>query len=171
MPLSIGIEIEGVALRRAASSTPFPRHSEHQLGLIVQALRDAGLSARVYIPSTTRGTGPDYRVWNVTLDVAVSELTSGSEADESAFQTRFGFEIVSPVFYNTEGDNWKLEFERGIQSISRAVAWKANRSTGFHVHVGRGTPGNEYTLHEIKKQCFTADSKVRIICEFWEPLY
>lgn len=78
MSLSIGVEIEGVALRRATSSAPFPLNSDHQLRLIVDELERNNLPARVYVPSSTRGTGPNYSVWNVTIDATVSEVTSGS---------------------------------------------------------------------------------------------
>lgn len=99
MSLSIGIELEGVAVKRIASPLPLPTQTQRQMQLICDGLQAAGLQSRVYIPSSTRGSGPDYSVWNVTLDATVSEVTSGSSADTNeAFRTRFGFEIVSPVF-------------------------------------------------------------------------
>jgi hypothetical protein len=96
MSLSIGVEIEGVALRRATSSAPFPLNSDHQLRLIVDELERNNLPARVYVPSSTRGTGPNYSVWNVTIDATVSEVTSGSDTGPSAFRERFGLKSSPP---------------------------------------------------------------------------
>ncbi|KAI0121254.1 putative amidoligase [Xylariales sp. AK1849] len=151
MSLSVGVEIEGVALRRAQSSAPFPIACERQLQIIADAMNEAGNDARIYIPSTIRGTGPDYTIWNVTLDATVSEITSNSDAEDSEFKTRFGFELVSPVFYNTNERQWQRDLRRGIEPIQTAIKWKANRSTGLHVHIGRGATGRMYTLDEVKK--------------------
>jgi hypothetical protein len=71
MPLSIGIELEGVAVKRRASNEPLPSRTERQMRLISDSLAEAGLNSRICIPSTTRGTGPGYSVWNVTIDVTV----------------------------------------------------------------------------------------------------
>lgn len=99
MPLSIGIELEGIAVKRTASLAPLPTQTPRQMQLICDGLDEAGLKSRVYIPSSTRGSGPDYAVWNITVDATIAEVTSGSSADTNeAFRTRFGFEIVSPVF-------------------------------------------------------------------------
>ncbi|KAK7394063.1 hypothetical protein QQX98_013153 [Neonectria punicea] len=119
--------------------------------IIANALREAGLDCRVYFPSSTRGTGPDFSVWNVTTDATVIEATSGSSTDSSAFQRRFGFEIITPVFYQTDNNSWIQELRSGISSIGDAVIWKANRSTGLHVHVGRGANDTAWTLQEIQK--------------------
>ncbi|KPM37075.1 hypothetical protein AK830_g9480 [Neonectria ditissima] len=151
MPLSIGLEVEGVATRRTTSSQRFPNQVDQQMRIIASALREAGLDCRVYFPSGTRGTGPDFSVWNVTVDITVIEVTSGSSADASAFQGRFGFEIITPVFYQTENDFWIQELRTGINSIADAVVWKANRSTGLHVHVGRGANDAVWTLQEIQR--------------------
>ncbi|KAJ4201600.1 hypothetical protein NW767_006687 [Fusarium falciforme] len=151
MSLSIGIEIEGVAMNRVGSSAPFPTRTEVQLRLLSDALDDAGLESRVYLPSTTRGSGPDYSIWNVTMDVTVSEATSGSEAEDSKFRRRFGFELISPVFRGIENNAWMNQLRAGISSINRVVRWKANRSTGLHVHVGRDVGSLKYSLLEVKK--------------------
>ncbi len=74
--------------------------------------------AYLYIPSSTRGSGPNYDVWNITTDATISELTSGSESDLSAFQTRFGFELISPVF-DVIGDEWKEILGLALRSILR----------------------------------------------------
>ncbi|KAK0708943.1 hypothetical protein B0T26DRAFT_719905 [Lasiosphaeria miniovina] len=106
MPFSIGLEIEGIALARASSSTALPLRLEGQLSLVANALQDVGMLSRVYIPSSTQGSGPNYDIWNITTDATISELTSGSELDLSAFQARFGFELISPVF-DVVSDEWK----------------------------------------------------------------
>ena len=64
------------------------------------------MNCRVYFPSTTRGTGPDYTASNVMVDVTIVEGTSGSSVDEaSAFRTRFEFELVTPIFYDKSNGN------------------------------------------------------------------
>ncbi|KAH7121363.1 putative amidoligase [Dactylonectria macrodidyma] len=151
MSLSVGLEIEGVVLSFAQSSDPFPSRVEQQVGLVAEALNNSGLSSRAYFPSTTRGSGPNYMIWNVTVDVTVSEVTSESDADDSAFKKRFGFEVISPVFYNSESHTWADELQAGIYAINGTIKWKANRSTGLHVHIGRGNPGSEFTLVEVQK--------------------
>jgi hypothetical protein len=153
MSLSIGVEIEGVALRRATSSAPFPLNSDHQLRLIVDELERNNLPARVYVPSSTRGTGPNYSVWNVTIDATVSEVTSGSDTGPSAFRERFGFEVISPILYNTNANDieWQQQLQWGVESIGNAVTWKANSSTGFHLHVGPGSDGGKFSLDSVKK--------------------
>ncbi|CVL04773.1 uncharacterized protein FMAN_12856 [Fusarium mangiferae] len=151
MPLSIGLEIEGVALKPVNSALEFPPGSEKQLFIIVESLRRAGLSSRVYLPSSTRGAGPDYSIWNVTMDVTVSELTSGSEFENSKFLRRFGFEIVTPIFRNIQDDAWMAQLHAGLDAVGKAVCWKANRSTGLHVHVGREGDTTKYSLVEVQK--------------------
>lgn len=124
MSLSVGIEIEAVAVERTESGAePLPTKLEQQLQLVANALRDARLPAQIYIPSTTRGHGPDYTVWNVTTDITVSEATSGSDAGPEAFRERFGFELISPVF-DTGGDEWKAQVELATKSISKLIKWK-----------------------------------------------
>ncbi|CCT73773.1 uncharacterized protein FFB20_01826 [Fusarium fujikuroi] len=151
MPLSIGLEIEGVALKPVNSALEFPPESEKQLFIIVESLRRAGLSSRVYLPSSTRGAGPDYSIWNVTMDVTVSELTSGSEFENSKFLRRFGFEIVTPIFRDIQDDAWMAQLHAGLDAVGKAVCWKANRSTGLHVHVGREGDTTKYSLVEVQK--------------------
>ncbi|KAL2669991.1 hypothetical protein Neosp_014870 [[Neocosmospora] mangrovei] len=136
MSLSIGIEIERVAMRGVGSSAPLPTQTDVQLNLLSHALDDAGLESRVYLPSTTRGSGPDYSIWNVTMDITVNEATSGSEADGTEFRRRFGFELISPIFRGIETNAWKDQLRAGMSAINQVVRWKANRSTGLHVHVG-----------------------------------
>lgn len=150
MPFSIGLEIEGIALARASSSTALPSRLEDQLSLVANALRDADIPSRVYIPSSTRGSGPDYDVWNITTDATISELTSGSESDLSVFQTRYGFELISPIF-NVVGDEWKNTLERALESIGDVIKWKANRSTGLHVHLGHLKDAPGFTLEQLKR--------------------
>ncbi|KAF5979619.1 hypothetical protein FBULB1_5641 [Fusarium bulbicola] len=151
MSLSVGLEIEGVALKPANSAFEFPPESEKQLFIIVQSLRRAGLSSRVYHPSSTRGAGPDYSIWNVTMDVTVSELTSGSEFESSKFRRRFGFEVITPIFRNLRDDAWMALLHAGLNAVGNAVSWKANRSTGLHVHVGREGDTTKYSLVEVQK--------------------
>lgn len=152
MTLSIGIELEGVAVKRYASSQPLPLQTEHQMRLISDALREAGLQSRVYIPSSTRGSGPDYSVWNITIDGTISEITSESSTESAAaYRSRFGFEVVSPVFNDTSSPQWHTDLITGIEAIGLAVHWKANRSTGFHVHIGPGAPEAVFSLDEVKK--------------------
>ncbi|EEU33835.1 uncharacterized protein NECHADRAFT_89094 [Fusarium vanettenii 77-13-4] len=71
------------------------------------------------------------------MDITVNEATSGSEADGSEFRRRFGFELISPIFRGIETNAWKNQLRAGISAINQVVRWKANRSTGLHVHVGR----------------------------------
>lgn len=150
MPLSVGIELEGIAVRRHASPLPLPMQTEHQTQLISDALREAGLPSLVYLPSeTTRGLGPDYSVWNITIDGTISELKSESSTDSAVvYLSRFGFEAVSPVFYDTSGEQWTRVLTTGIEAIGTAVQWKANRSTGFHMHNGAGRP--DATFHWMR---------------------
>lgn len=150
MPFSVGLEIEGIASARASSPTPLPSRLEDQLSLVADALQDAGILSRVYIPSSTRGSGPNYDIWNITTDATISELTSDSESDLSAFKTRFGFELISPVF-DIVSDEWKGILDLALKSIGDVVKWKANRSTGLHVHLGhvKGAPG--FSLEEVKR--------------------
>lgn len=150
MPFSVGLEIEAIALARASSSTALPSRLEDQLSLVANSLQDAGIPSRVYIPSSTRGSGPNYDIWNITTDATISELTSSSESDLSAFQTRFGFELISPVF-DVVGDEWKGILRLALKSIGDMIKWKANRSTGLQVHLGhlKGAPG--FTLEQVKR--------------------
>ncbi|KAJ4319192.1 hypothetical protein N0V84_006474 [Fusarium piperis] len=85
------------------------------------------------------------------MDVTVSEATSGSEDEDSKFRRRFGFELISPVFRGIENNGWMDQLRVGIGAIDQAVKWKANRSTGFHVHIGRDEGSFKYTLLEVKK--------------------
>lgn len=123
MSLSVGVEIEGIALRRATSAAPFPNQHDKQLHIVADAMRNAGLQCRVYLPSSTRGSGPDYSVWNVAMDISIVEQTSGSSEDQdTAFRSRFGFEIISPVFKNVVNDQvWESLLKSGVDSVSSAI--------------------------------------------------
>lgn len=149
MELSFGIEIEGVALRTRGSPFNLPADSGAQLQLIADILGKVGLSARPYIPTSTRSIGPDYSIWNVAMDGTISELTSGSDGDESAWRTRFGFELVSPVFHYLEAALWRQSITNGLDAVTEALAWKANRTTGLHVHVGKIS--GQWALDEVRK--------------------
>ncbi|KAK3349183.1 putative amidoligase enzyme-domain-containing protein [Lasiosphaeria hispida] len=153
MALSLGLEIEAVAVRMLESPTALPLGQNDQLSLITTIIERAGLPARVYAPSTTRCSGPNYCIWNAPR-VTVMEATSDSDTSESAFQERFGFELVSPAFpigSASTGVDWADNLRRCI-AIGAEILWKSNRSTGFHIHVGRGiSRSDNFTLEEVKK--------------------
>ncbi|KAK3935083.1 putative amidoligase [Diplogelasinospora grovesii] len=138
MALSLGIEIEAVALRMLSPPTSLPSAPNGQLSLIAIALERADLPARVYRPSTTRGSGPKYNIWNVTTDVTVMEATSGA------------FELISPIF-DTASSDWRSHLRRCVNAIGTEILWKSNRSTDLHVHIGRGMDDAKFTLEEVKK--------------------
>lgn len=86
--------------------------------LISDALDRAGLPSRVYVPSGDTGSAPNYSVWNITIYGTISEMTSESSADSAvAFRSRFGFEVVSPVFLDTPGSEWNGTLVAGIEAI------------------------------------------------------
>ncbi|KAG7445505.1 uncharacterized protein BT62DRAFT_920229 [Guyanagaster necrorhizus] len=43
------------------------------------------------------------------FDATIQKATSQSDASDSAFQSRFGIGLVSPIFYETEGNEWRDE--------------------------------------------------------------
>ncbi|RFU33814.1 hypothetical protein B7463_g2578, partial [Scytalidium lignicola] len=148
MPFSVGIEIEGVALSRATPSTkPLPTNVPAQLNLIADALSAAGMPARTYLPLSNRGLAPDYTIWNVAVDATINNVTS--DTSDSSSTSHYGFELVSPIFYDTDATAWREVFCLGVRSVGNAVLWKTN-STGLHIHIGCGF-GEQFSLHGIKK--------------------
>lgn len=145
MPLSVGVEVEAIILKYRS---PLPSRDYARLELVAKALEAGGLSARVFLPSSTRDI-PDFSVWNVVMDVTIEEATSGSDASENTITERFGVEVVSPIFF-TEMNTWAGQIRSAMQAVSLAFTWKANRSTGLHVHVGRGRE-DQFTLPQLKR--------------------
>ena len=134
MLLSLGLEFE-VVVHSLKPAAPIPSSTLAQLTIVSKALTSAGLQALPFIPTSTRAS-PNYTIWNVVTDATIQEVTSNSDASDSAFQSRFGVELVSPVFEERSGEAWKEEVRRALAAIAQRVEWKANRSTGLHVHIG-----------------------------------
>lgn len=147
MALSIGLEFEAIVISKS-NGAPLPAASRTQLDFIAASLTAAGLSAHSWVPHSTR-TDPPYGSWLVMTDATISEVTSQSDSSESAFQSRFGVELVSPIFFNAPSGGWQIEVEKVLLAVPKEVVWKANRSTGLHVHVGRGN--DQFTLAEVKR--------------------
>ncbi|KAH9981952.1 hypothetical protein BJV74DRAFT_887197 [Russula compacta] len=114
MPLSIGLEFETVVLSLKPAAV-IPKSSDAQLQVIADAISATGVKAKVYIPTSTRSS-PNYTLWNVVVDSTVQEVTSHSDPSDSAFQSRFGVELVSPTYYETD----KSRLEVGM-SASQAI--------------------------------------------------
>jgi hypothetical protein len=156
MPLSVGIELEGVALSRRNSTAEFPEETRRRLRLLRDALNNAHIPSSIYEPLSEalsdRPSLPDYTVWNVTTDDSINVYNYNSDTGMvEAWRTRFGFEIVTRIFSNTDSGRWRDEVRRGLRAISSAVRWTANSSTGLHVHIGAGGQSARFSLDEVKK--------------------
>jgi hypothetical protein len=161
MPLSIGLEIEAIVLS-LNSAAEIPRSTQAQLQLIANAISATGVVARAYMPTTTRAS-PNYTIWNVVVDSTIDEVTSHSDTSDSAYQSRFGVELVSPTYYKTDESDWKDDIQLALGGVSDRVSWKANRSAGLHVHVGRGLD-DVFTLPQLKRLAI-------LVCRFEGTLY
>jgi hypothetical protein len=134
MSLSVGLEFEAVVLSLKPAAE-IPRSTQAQLQLIATAINTTGMAASPYMPTSTCGS-PNYTIWNVVVDSTVQEVTLHSDALDSAYQSRFGIELVSPTYYETDKAGWKDNVHLALGAVDKCVSWKANRSTGLHVHVG-----------------------------------
>lgn len=105
MPLSIGLEFEVVVLS-LKSAARIPRSTQAQLQLIANAISETGMVASPYMPTSTRGS-PNYTIWNVAVDSTIQEVISQSDASDSAYQSRFGVELITPTYYETDKASWK----------------------------------------------------------------
>lgn len=101
------------------------------------AISTTGVVAKPYMPTPTRGS-PNYTIWNVVVDSTIQEVTSHSDASDSAYQSCFSIELVSPTYYETDKASWKDNVHLALGGVNERVSWRANRSTGLHVHMGRG---------------------------------
>jgi hypothetical protein len=160
MPLSIGLEFETVVLSLKPAAE-IPKSSDAQLQLIADAISATGVKAKVYIPTSTRSS-PKYTLWNVVFDSTVQEVTSQSDSSDSVFQSRFGTELVSPTYYETDKASWKEDVRVALGGVDKRVSWKANRSTGLHVHVGKGRD-ETFTLPQLKRLAI-------LVCRFESTL-
>ncbi|TFK96408.1 hypothetical protein BDV98DRAFT_576240 [Pterulicium gracile] len=151
MALTFGIEVEAIVVKRRQSQTPLPAIDLKQLQLVSDCLTASGLQSRVFIP-TARTLGPDFTIWNVVQDITIEELTSQSDSSPSGAVQRFGVEIVSPIF-RLDDASWRTDISKAVQAVSAELVWKANRSAGFHVHVGTtgADQSDEFTLSQLKR--------------------
>ena len=151
MPLSIGLEFEAIVLKVKfkGPEAVISRSVDKQLQLIAAAISATGVAASPYMPTSTRAS-PNYTIWNVVVDSTIQEVTSHSDASDSAYQSRFGIELVSPIYYETDKSGWKDDLHLVLAGVSERVSWKANRSTGLHVHVGRERDAT-FTLPQMKR--------------------
>lgn len=154
MELSVGMEFEAVVgptLKTPAGKAP-------TLNDVVKLINESGPKALLYLPSSLR-TVPDFTVWNVTIDANKSKVTSGSDSSDSAMRNHNGLELTTPTYILATTD-WESEVRVVLDYLQktfleRKMVWKANRSTGLHVHVGRVSLGNgmsqsTFSLDEIR---------------------
>lgn len=164
MPLSVGIELEGIALSPKNPPTTFPTSRDLQLKILTNALKTAGLPAKFDSPDSPDSSpkpGSDSQTqvqsksepqhtWIVTRDGSVVNFATDSDSYSSSISHRFGFEISSPVFWTTVGDGWGDDIEKAMEAVTDCINWGVNKSTGLHVHVGRGE-GKKFRLFEVKR--------------------
>lgn len=146
MMLSFGLEIHAVVSKAGDYAPRRSRSILPQLRLVTSALSSAGLSAKPWVPRSTRDD-PHFAVWNVMTDPTIDELTA-QESDSASNVHRFGVTLISPMFDSTSG--WHVEVEKALHAIARAMVWKAKRSASLHVHVGRGGE-KKFSLEEVKR--------------------
>lgn len=146
--LSLGFEFELIATR-SKSDTPLPEQGPAQLRFIADALDAGGFHVAPF--SGISQDGLDYGVWNLEPDISIEEWSSGSDRDDTA-PPRFGFQLISPVYYTTPlaEPDWSDEIMGAIALVNDLVVLKANKSTGLHVHIGQGNEG-EFPLETLKR--------------------
>ncbi len=149
MPLSVGVEIEGIALSRRSSALPFPLGHREQLQLISDSFERRHMPTEVYMRYEARTREPNRGSWNVTGEATVVEVTSDSDTALEDARDRFDFEVVSPIFNASHENEWRRQLSLAVDTIGNAVRWKVNRSTSFQVHIGNGCV--PFELLELKK--------------------
>jgi len=157
MELSIGMEFEAVV----GPTLNTPAGKNPTLKDVVKLINESGPKAALYLPTSLR-TVPDFTVWNVTTDATINEVTSGSDSSESAMRNRSGVEITTPTYVLATTD-WESEVRVVLGYLQNAfserkLVWKANRSTGLHVHVGRVSIGDG-----VSQSTFSLDETRRIV--------
>ncbi|KAG6829625.1 hypothetical protein H0H87_010649 [Tephrocybe sp. NHM501043] len=155
MSLSLGLELEAVCTgTTTACLKDWPTWMESRIDLIAEYLQLSGVGSTYDINPATQHDED----WLVTIDDSLKDLSDSSEQENTANQvlgprtddSRLGVELVSPILRH---DEWQSSVEKVLETLHTFFTFKCNRSTGIHVHVGRGAQG--FDLETIKRLAIT----------------
>ena len=106
---------------------------DKQLQLIADAISATVVAASPHMPTSSLAS-PNYAIWNIVIGGIVQEVTSQSDASHSAYESRFGIELISPTYYETDESGWKDNVDPVLtcilegQSIHRSACRRGERA-------------------------------------------